>query len=84
MAKWNEHIELNAAINRACDEFDLTCHEEDCPTEVKEMLATELAKSQRLGHFANQMRSVKSIAAMNRLLVRVYDEADRFKIWLGL
>ena len=84
MANWIEKIELNKAINIATEQYDLSRHEEPCPNEVKELIIAELNRSQILRRFAISVKKVKSIAALNRLLVQIYDEADYRKVWCGL
>lgn len=84
MTRWIEKIELNAVLSQVQDEFDLSIVEEDCPAEVKERLATEIEKSFHLRHLAHRIREAKAIAAVNRALNDIYDEADAMKVWCGL
>ncbi|RJQ30326.1 hypothetical protein C4565_00650 [Candidatus Parcubacteria bacterium] len=83
MANWKHNIELNKVINQASEEHDLTRFEEDCPEEVKEAIAREIEKAWPLSHHAKEIRAVKSIAALNRRLVLVFDDADYHKVWCG-
>jgi len=83
MANWKYKIELNAVTADMSEKHDLTRHEEDCPEEVKEAIATELEKVQPLEPFASRVRNTKSIAALNRLLSQIYDAADENSVWCG-
>lgn len=81
--EWREKINLNSVLAKMDSEHDLSRLEEDCPAEVKEAIAVEVAKSSTLGYFAGRIRRAKSIAAVNRVLARLFDEADKFKVWCG-
>lgn len=81
---WRHKIELNKVMSDVCDKHDLSRVEEDCPEEVKEALATEIEKAWPIAHFCKKIRSAKSIAAVNRILERVYNDADRHAVWCGL
>jgi hypothetical protein len=81
---WRYKIDLNQVIAELMDDYDLTCMEEDCPPEVKERLIAEISKATPLLRFIDQLQEVKSIAAVNRVLSDVYDEADVSKVWCGL
>lgn len=83
MSKWIEHIELNQVINKCDSQYDLSRLEESVPNEVKELIATELEKSKYLYVFANKIREAKSIAESNRVLQKVFDHADRWRVWCG-
>ena len=83
MANWREKIELNEVLSKMSDEYDLSLLEEDCPTPVKEAIAKEIEKSTWLKRFSSRIRKAKSIAAVNRILEQVFDEADRMKVWCG-
>lgn len=80
---WREKIELNQVVSKMSEKFDLERHEEPCPKEAKENLAKEVEKSIWLNRFAPKIRATKSIAALNRVLEDVFNEADRRRIWCG-
>lgn len=81
MAAWRERIALNHVIEQMNKKYGLDRAEDDCPEEVKEAIATELLKSRALGHYAGKVRKVKAIAALSRLLSRIYDDADQHLVW---
>lgn len=83
MPVWLEKIELNQAIAKANDEYDLSRLEEPVPDAVKEQLAAVLKPSMWLSRFAAKIQSCKSIAELNRVLAQVYDAADRHRVWCG-
>jgi hypothetical protein len=66
------------------NQFDLSRAEADCPTELKEAIAAELAKAPPLVKFVELVRRRKSIADLNRLLESIYDEADETGVWCSL
>ena len=66
------------------EKHDLSILEDPCPDEVKDAIAAELAKSASLAHFSGRIRKAKSIAAVNRVLAAVFDEADRMHVWCGI
>lgn len=80
---WREKIELNQVISKMSEKYNLDNYEEPCPNEVKEELAKEIEKSIWLNRFASKIRKSKSIAAVNRILANVFDEADFKKVWCG-
>lgn len=80
---WESSIELNAVLSEVNDEFDLSRHEEDCPTEVKERIAAEVRKSPQLEYLADDLLECESIAEFNRMLNCVFDEADAERVWCG-
>lgn len=84
MANWKHKIELNKVLADMGDKHDLSSVEEPCPDGVKEAIATELAKARPLQKFCTPIRKAVSIAAVNRILDRVYDEADRSLVWCGI
>lgn len=84
MANWRYRIELNAALAKANDEFDLSRHEEKCPESVLIAVASEIEKALPLARFGKKIRKAKSIAEFNRILSNIYDEADRSLVWCGL
>lgn len=84
MGHWLHKIELRKVLDEMCDRHDLTRAEDDCPEEVKEAIAKELEKAPPLAHFAGQFRRCRAIAAVNRLLEKMYDEADRTRVWCGI
>jgi len=84
MPVWIEKIELNKAIADSCEQFDLERVEEPMPDEAKALLMKEIRRSTRLSRFASEIEAAGSIAAVNRILERVYDEADRCRIWCGM
>jgi hypothetical protein len=81
---WRFKIELNQVINTMSDKYDLSCVEEKCPKEVKEALANEVKKAWPLARFADRILKAKSIAAVNRILENVFNEADYQKVWCGI
>ncbi len=81
---WRYKIDLAGALKKAGDKYDLEFVEENCPKEVKELLASEVKKAFPIAYFAPQIMKAKSIAAVNRILEKVYDEADRSAVWCGL
>lgn len=83
MANWQHKIQLNEIIEQCSEEFDLERHEEPCPDVVKERLAVEVAKALPIAHFAGRIRTVNSIAELNRVLARLFDDADRHSVWCG-
>lgn len=80
---WREKIELNQVVSKMSEKYNLGNYEEPCPKEVKEELAKEIEKSFALSRFAAKIRSSKSIAAVNRILENVFNEADVKKVWCG-
>ena len=84
MANWRFNISLNKVLNQCNEDFDLSRHEEDCPEEVKEALAAEVAKAWPLARFSQKIRACKSIAELNRILEVVWDAADTERVWCGL
>lgn len=83
MPHWAEKIELNKAISLANDRHDLSRHEEQVPDEVKALLNAELGKSLILCHFVQRVNACKSIAALNREIAKIYDQADQHRVWCG-
>lgn len=83
MANWNYKIELNKVMTKVSNDFDLSNYEEECPKEVKEAIAIEVEKAIPLKHFAPKLRKAVSIAEVNRIIERVYNEADRSLVWCG-
>lgn len=83
---WVESIKLNAVISKCDEDYDLTFQEEPCPPEVIEAIANEIEKSSILkSNFCGvKIRQCKTIASLNRQLVKVFDIADRYKVWCGL
>lgn len=81
---WRHKIELNKVIADMTEKYDLSCFEEDCPSEVKTALASEVEKAFPLARFAYRLRNAKSIAAVNRLLAKIFNEADSQGVWCGL
>lgn len=84
MANWRHKIELNQAINKVSEEYDLTRLEEPCPVEVRDALAVECEKVFPLRRFGKKFRDAKSIAEVNRILDDVFDVADKKLVWCGL
>ena len=84
MANWLHKIELNAVIAEVSEEYDLECVEEKCPQEAKESLALEVEKAPPIAHFGALIRKCKSIAAVNRMLERIFNAADAQKVWCGM
>lgn len=83
MAQWRYKILLNETISRLSEEHDLTRFEEPCPEVVKTDICAELNKAAPLCRFVKDVEKCKTIAALNRLLVRIFDEADRSLVWCG-
>lgn len=84
MTNWRQRIDLNGAIARANEAHDLTRVEESPPAEVVEMLCRELEKSEVLRRHVKPLRACLSIAALNRRLSLVFDDADRGRVWCGM
>jgi hypothetical protein len=80
MARWQYKINLGSVLEK----YDLSRVEEDCPMEVKEAIAAEIAKAPPLVKFVEVVRRSKSIAALKRLLEGIYDEADETGVWCGI
>ena len=81
MANWREYIDLHKVLDEMGEKHDLSIMEDDCPAEVKEAIAKELEKSVWLKIYAGQIRRARAIAAVNRILNRVYDAADQHLVW---
>ena len=81
---WIEKIELNEAIGEANAKFDLTREEEPMPQAAKDILCAAIAKSIWLARFQHDIAAAKSIAEANRILDRVFDAADRHRVWCGM
>lgn len=84
MANWRHKIELNQVIEDLSEKYNLSCHEEDCPQEVKEGIAKEIEKAWPIKRHADEVRKVKSIAALYRRLDLVFDDADTHLVWCGM
>lgn len=84
MANWRERINLHGVLHQMNGKHDLSRLEEECPKEVKDALAAEVEKSTALRYLAPQIRRAKSIAAVNRKLEAVFDEADVNLVWCGI
>ena len=80
MSRWQYKIDLGSILA----EFDLSRGEEDCPAELKEAIAAELAKAPPLVKFVELVKRRKTIADLIRLLEGIYDEADATGVWCGL
>jgi hypothetical protein len=83
MANWRYKIQLNKVLADLDKDYDFSRLEEDCPPEAKEKIAQEIEKALPLNHLAGRVRNAKSIAALNRALEAVYNEADRTLVWCG-
>jgi hypothetical protein len=59
---WRHEINIHKVLREADEKYDLDFVEEDCPEEVKEALALEVAKAAPLVRFASSFRKAKSIA----------------------
>ena len=81
---WIEKIELNEAIAEASDKFDLSRHEEPMPQGAKAIICAALKTSTWLRRFERDIEAAKSIAEANRILARVFDAADRHRVWCGM
>lgn len=84
MANWKYKNELNKVIREMSEKHDLSNFEEPCPEEVKTAIVAELDKAEPLQRFRGSIKNAKTIAALNRILGRVFDEADLSKVWCGL
>ena len=84
MTNWIQKIELNQVLAQMSEKHDLSFVEKPCPDEVKEAIASEIAKADCLAIYAGRIRRAGSIAAVNRALETVFDVADRNLIWCGL
>lgn len=84
MANWLYKIELNKVLSEMSEKHGLEREEEPCPAEVTEAIATELSKAFPLMRFAPKVKAAQSIAEVNRILARVFDEADKSKVWCGM
>ena len=83
MANWRHKIQLNEVLAELDERFDFSRLEEDCPQEVKQTIADEVQKAFPLARFAKQILAAKSIAALDRVLEKVFDAADRELVWCG-
>lgn len=81
---WLHKIDLHEVLRKADDEFDLSRHEEECPHDVKIMLAKEIRKAPPIASYAQKILNSKSIAGVNRILERLYNEADQKRVWCGI
>lgn len=84
IANWQHRINIIGVLADANTRHDLSCVEEDCPDDVKEALAKEVEKAWPVAQFASKLREAKSIAAVNRVLDNMFDEADRSLVWCGM
>ena len=81
---WRYRTDLANVLVNAAEKYDLSRFEEDCPEEVKEMIAAEIAKAFPLKRFVAPIKACKSIAELNRLLDKIYDAADLNRVWCGI
>lgn len=81
---WREHIDIAGVLEVMSEKYDLEREEEPCPPEVGEALAAEASKSIWLNRFGSELRASKSIAETNRILNRLYNDADRHRVWCGM
>ncbi len=79
--RWIYECDLNGAIRRNNKQHDLSRHEEPIPPEVVTTICAELQKAPPLARFVREVCEAKSIAALNRILTNVFDEADRRRVW---
>jgi hypothetical protein len=84
MPRWDYQIELNKVIQEIDNEYDLSCHEEECPKEALDKIAKELTKAPPLVRFAGRVQQAQTIAELNRILEQVFDKADECRVWCGL
>lgn len=82
--RWKETINIHGVLDNANAKHDLSRVEEPCPGNVKEELAREVEKSTALKTFAPRIRNAKSIAAVNRVLNKVFNAADANLVWVGM
>lgn len=80
---WQYKISLNKVLSQLNDEFDFEKLEAPCPQEAKTAIAVEIARALPLKRFRQQIIDCQTIAEMNRVLERIYDAADRSKVWCG-
>ena len=83
MANWQYKINLLGVLEKANDDHDLSIHEDPCPEDVKEAIALEISKAPPLKYLANRVKNCKTIAALNRILNRIFDVADVSLVWCG-
>ena len=84
MAAWRYKIDLAGVMLKCVEQYDLSRVEEDCPIEIKELIATEISKAPPLACFATAIRNCKSIAELDRTLTKIYDRADLRLVWCGI
>jgi len=84
MTNWHEKINLHDVLSTVNANYDLSRVEEKCPAEVKAALAAEIKKSKTLSPLADKIIKAKTIAGVNRVLVTVFDTADRELVWCGM
>ncbi len=80
---WAYSIELNKLLSDFDSKYDFSIVEEECPKEVLDATCEEISKSIFLSKFKCEVKKCKSIAAFNRVLEKIYNEADRRRIWCG-
>ena len=80
---WREKIELNAVLDKCNEKYDLSCVELNAPEEVKEWISQEIRKSIWLNRHITPIKNAKTIAELNRILERVFNDADQYKVWCG-
>ena len=82
--RWDYRINLNGVISKMNDKYDLECFEKPCPDEVKTAIAAEIAQAPPLAGWKDDVLQCKTIAELNRLLERILDRADDYRVWCGL
>ena len=84
MANWRYTIDLHKVLGECEEQYDLEEVEFPCPEPVKTAIVAELDKAPPLRPFCADIKECKSIAAVNRVLDRVFNEADRKLVWCGM
>jgi len=83
MANWRYKINLNGVLSKMNGKHDLTLVEEPCPQEVKDAIIAEIEKAPPLQLFVGRIKRATSIAAVNRALSAIFEEADYSLVWCG-
>lgn len=77
---WRYEIDISGVLLTAPDLDD----NDPVPDDLRLALADELMKASPLHRFAPLMLEVESVSELNDLLDRIYDAADRSRVWCGL
>jgi flagellar motor switch protein FliM len=84
MTNWRYRIELAKVLEKCNENHDLSHYEEECPQDVKDLIAAEISKAWPLTRLAPRVTESKTIAELNRVLQLVYDVADAELVWCGI